>query len=329
MRMASMSVFLRVRMPILAALAAFAASAPCAADPCDQKYLFDSAYQVILSGPTADSLKPESTTALDETMSDAVLLHADTEYRIITGFDAGTCGDWEKASLMEALRKKNDTAMAAVKDTSRFIKFNRGPFPDDSTPLVYWFGFADSLPDTGTVKVVDVIGQSDSGGPVHIWYGTAVMVIKRKLGGNEVPLTFRYPKLNSHPDSAALQALLVDPWKKEANNDTQKVSIKVQLIRVTYDTVHAANARRAPRLHAGFAVSRSGEGVLIRAGEGWDARSGAPSLVNLAGAAPAALRPEGAAWRWDGRTANGAKAPAGIYFLRSGVRILGRFFFSR
>jgi len=88
-------------------------------------------------------------------------------------------------------------------------------------------------------------------------------------------------------------------------------------------------APRAARAAAGFQASQVGNLVLIQSGAPASGLSEPLGLYNMMGHKMAALHPTGYVYQWNGKTSAGAEAPTGVYFVQSGSRILGKFFYSR
>lgn len=316
------------------ALSATFAAAVSHALVCDENFHWKSAYQRMLSGKTTATLGLDSTKTLDKTMSGTAILHDDTQYEMFTDFTgAGACDAWKATVIDMAFRAKGDATMKTKHETSHFTKLNPGNYPGDTAvTLDYWFGFT-TANNTSPISIYEVIGKSPSESMLHVWYGNATMkrdVFVKDVGTPKYTQTYRFTKLNNHADSAELQKQLISGWTSEVDNDTQHITIKVQLIKVYYDNDTSTAARPAPAVKAAaFQARQVGEMMLLQAGEAKGAPSEPLGLFDMMGRKVAVLHPTGYMYSWNGRTASGEQAPPGVYFAQTGNRILGKFFYSR
>jgi hypothetical protein len=260
-------------------------------------------------------------------------LHDSTEYRMITDWDGqGTCDTWVKKEVTFAKRIKAKPTFAYEKTSEYSVKINDGEFKFKAPGWdEYWFGFASSVSGE-TISLYDAVGKFKGKPMLVMWYGNATMkrTIYSTTGASKGSFTHFYPELTSHPDSSALTAVLLNTWKAYAPSDTQKIEFTVQLIKIMYDSLPSPQSgiRAAAAKATGFQVSQTGNLVLIQPGA--NNASGEPlSLYGMMGNKIASLHPTGYIYQWNGKTASGADAPTGVYFVQSGSRILGKFFYSR
>lgn len=319
--------------PILAVLLAAAVHGAI----CDKTYYLQTGRLVMLAGPTTASVIPTSTTTVGKELAGVEIMHPETEYDVVTRFEgASACADWKKTNIDFTSRKKGANSFSAITTSSNLVKLHSTPYPFAiGIDFEYWFGFASSLKGD-TAIIFEAIGKLRAGATQpHVWYGTATMTRNIKdavLGTPKGVRTHYFQALTSHPDSAALQKALLDPWKDFKDNDTQTVSFKVQLIKATYDSIPPSTGIRGGASRsksAGFQSSQSGNLVLIRPGGNTIAPAEALGLYNMMGHKIATLHPTGYHYQWNGRTSAGAEAATGVYFVQSGSRILGKFFYSR
>lgn len=301
---------------------------------CNQDYHLQEAYQYILTGNTSAAMTAGAALKLNKDMGGATLLHDTTEYRLITDWDGkGTCDAWAKREVTFNYRAKAGKTMGTQKSMDYFLKLNSGAF-QFKTPGwdEYWFGLASKVAGD-TVQLWDAVGKFKSESKLKIWYGNATMkrTVRDSLGSAKESFTHFYPEITSHPDSAALVKILLDTWKQYVTGPRLTVDFKVQLIKITYDSLPTPSTRVAASRHAkanGFQASQTGGAVLIKAGA--NAVAGEPlSLYGMMGNKVTTLHPTGYYYQWNGKTAQGAEAPPGVYFVQAGNRILGKFFFSR
>lgn len=304
------------------------------ASVCDQAYHFQSAYQVILTGTTTTAnIKQDSRAVLDKSLGGATLLAPETEYQIVTDFSGGTgaCKTWTAGPIDYALRKPGETKFGKTRVDSLLIMLQAGDYPGIPLGLEYWFGFASGVVNN-QATVVEVVGKAKTSKLMHLWYGNATMKkeIKNSLGSVISTQTFFYRKLFSYPDSAGLQKNVMKEWSNEVNNATQNVSFTLQLIKVLYDSVASPQGITGGKVRSpGFKATQNGQLVFIQTGDKNANLTEAVCLFNMLGLKIATLHPTGYLYQWNGRTSTGADAPMGVYFVQSGSRVLGKFFYSR
>jgi hypothetical protein len=319
---------------ILSAFTGLVITGTVIASVCNQKYHLQSAAQVMLEGDSPSTLKQKGESLkLNKSMNNATILHDSTEYKLMTDFDAtGTCDEWTKRSVDYAIRKKGERNFANT-SMDYFLKLNIDPFTLKKPGWDgYWFGIASSI-ENGTVSLFDAVGKNKIETQMYLWYGNATL--KRTFRSKEgAPLGFTshfYPYLTSHPDSAALIQVLLDTWKTYVKSDTLEVLFSVQLIKVVYDSLPSPLVKlKSPKLKSvsGFQTSQVGQMVLIHSGQN-KTFSEPLSLFGMMGNKVATLHPTGYVFQWNGKTSNGEQAQTGVYFIQSGNKILGKFFYTR
>ncbi|MDB5050326.1 MAG: hypothetical protein JWO30_3397 [Fibrobacteres bacterium] len=305
------------------------------ASVCNQTYHLQDATQFMLTGSALATLKQQGAAVhVDKGMNAATLLNDSTEYRMITDWDGtGTCDAWVKKEVKFAKRKRGESKFAVEATSDYSVKINDGEFQFKKPGWdEYWFGFASSVSGT-SISLYEAIGKFKAKSKLDMWYGNATMKRTIRSGTGAITGTFThyYSELTSFPDSAELSATLLNQWKDSVNTDTRNVDFTVQLIHITYDSMETPITRIAsvkPKA-SGFQVSQTGNLVLIQPGEKAANSSEPLSLYGMMGNKIATLHPTGYLYQWNGRTASGAEAPTGVYFVQSGARILGKFFYSR
>lgn len=299
---------------------------------CDKTFHFQQATYHVLTGPTATSLTTQSSQGVGKSMGGVEVIHPETEYDVVTRFEgAGACSTWKQTTIDMASRRKGSNTFTATSSNTNFVKLHATPYPFATVDFEYWFGFASSIRGD-TARIFEAIGKLKTGATQpHVWYGTATLTRNVKDANLGTPIgtrTHYFLTLTSHPDSAQLLASLLANWADIRSNDTQTVAFKAQMLKVTYDTVPpAARARAAKPKADGFLASQSAGQVLIRPAAGNSAPSEALGIYNMMGHRVATLHPTGYMYVWNGRTAAGAQAPTGVYFVQSGSRILGKFLY--
>jgi len=141
-----------------------------------------------------------------------------------------------------------------------------------------------------------------------------------------------YSLLAGPMDSAALDNYLTSTWAGTMPWDaTHHPLVYEQLIKVVYDTAPSPSLiyRQAPHSKAAFSAWQQGPMVWIHVGPDLAARGEAVELYDMFGRKTASLQPSGYLYAWDGKNLMGGNASSGLYFARSGNRILGKFVYGR
>lgn len=304
-----------------------------AAKVCDQTYHFQEATQYILTGPSLGQLVPGSATRLNKSMGEATLLHDSTAYKILTDWDGkGSCDGWVKREVTYAVRGKGAKSFASQTFPDYYVRFFDGEYTYKKPGWnEYWFGIADMMKGD-TAFLADQAGKFKADANLTLWYGTASMKLttRTKNGALVNTQTGFLMEAGDHPDSATLAADLIASWKDVKLADTQTVDYTVQLIKVRYDSIPSPSRLVAgkPRANPGFSARQTGNLVLIQTGAK-GAGSEPLGLYNMLGYRIATLHPTGSQYQWNGKTAVGADAPTGVYFIQNGNRVLGKFFYAR
>ncbi|HLP42706.1 MAG TPA: hypothetical protein VK465_14445, partial [Fibrobacteria bacterium] len=301
---------------------------------CDKTYYMQSATQILLNGTTAEGVTPSSVNALNSGFSGIEKLHAEISYRLMTRFEGnGACADYKQTKVDFAARPKGQADFQTLATTTNYVRVNYYPYPSQFTAGIdadYWFGFASEMKGD-TAKITETLVKLKGATRPVQWYGTAILTREVNASGTPIGTRIHYwRELFYSPDSAKLIENLLKEWKDFKTNDTQTVAFRVQVIKVVYDSVPATVRLRGSqaRLRSGFEARQTGSQVLIQLGDR-QADAGALGVFNMMGHQIATLHPTGYAYQWNGRTSVGAEAPTGVYFVQSGNRILGKFFFTR
>jgi hypothetical protein len=299
---------------------------------CDQAYHFQEGYQYIFTGTSKTSLTSSAPNKLDKQMGSATILHDSTAYKILTDWDAkGSCDSWVKREVSFAERDPAAKEFQSSTSSDHYVRFFDGKYPYKTPGWdEYWFGIADGM-HGDTALLSEEAGKFKNQSQLNLWYGAAIVKITtRTKNGALVQTQNGFMKTAaSHPDSAALATDLLSSWDNIKMADTQTVDYTLQLIRIRYDTLPSPIGVKAQKTDAsGFLARQTGNLVLIQTGER-AAESGPLALYNMLGNKIATLHPTGFYYQWNGKTAVGADAPTGVYFVQAGNRVLGKFFYSR
>ena len=303
---------------------------------CDKTYYMQSGSLTVLAGP--HGLEVSSRATVDKFMNGVDVIYPDTEYEVVTRFEGnGACSEWKKTNIDFATRHEGIQRLHQRHHECQFHPAApRQVLLDSAVNFEYWFGIADSV---GRLRASD---RGHREAPrretmPHVWYGTAIVVqtIKDRVTGvgKGTPHTTSTESLASHPDSATLQADPAEPLEeregqRHANRHLQgpdDEGASTTRCRRTVGVRERVQAQgRPPSRPANPATwcSSARERGRSRPTE-------ALGLSNMMGHRIATLHPTGYLYQWNGRTAAGAEAPTGVYFVQSGSRILGKFFYRR
>jgi hypothetical protein len=310
------------------------AAAALHAFPCDKAYHLQSATEVILTGKKLDELTRQSSKVFDKTLDGASLLFDSTEYKIVTDFEgAGSCETQKLTNIDYAYRAKKGTSFGPLHESNRYVQFVPGDNPFGGVAMDYWFGLTASTDSTAAYFAV--IGKPKAMSQLQAWYGNATLektIVDPVLGTKKPGGSTRfYWNALTHLDSTVLFKSLTDAWKTEVNNDSIHLNFKIQIIKVVYDSTAPTplGLRGARTKVAGFHAEQVGNLVLINAGEWKQGVSEPLGLFNMMGQKVAALHPTGYLYQWNGKSSMGGDAGTGVYFVQSGSRVLGKFFYTR
>ena len=317
-----------MRFPIHGLFLAASLAAPILAGAalCDETYYLQSIAQTVWEGTDAKALQLKDAKTVSANLSNLQVLDNVMRYSIITGFE-GACS---KESKPVNLKVKPNTAaafkdsvdngyMAQMFDTNSLIA--NGPRFD------YWFGF---FKPAATLKFY--LGRTNSQGPAFVgWYVGIYYSDSTKDTSGIWKSLGHYYDLQGPNDSADLEKLVLNETirKLPANGATYRAHYRVQFLKVSYESKVPNKVIGAkPRMADGFRARQTGNLVLMQIGE--KSLEGQPlGLYGMLGNKIATLHPTGSLYQWNGRTAAGADAPTGVYFVQAGNRTLGKFFFAR
>ncbi len=293
---------------------------------CDDVFNLQTVNQTLLTGNNPASLSKTSKSVLPN-LSNLDIISPSLNYKIITRFD-GSCA---KAPKPVVVRQKaaGKTEFTDSTDAGYQIQMF------DSTTLLetykydYWFGFyqpADAL--------IAYIGRMNSNSEAFINFYAMVTFVDstRNTTSGLWSVSSGYVGPSGPADSASLHNRLLEATQRKdvAQGADRKIRFTVQMVEVRYENKPAPVSLAASKRKAsGFQATRTGNLMLIRPGEN-SARASEPlSLYGMMGNKIATLHPTGYLYQWNGKTASGAEAPTGVYFVQSGSRILGKFFYTR
>jgi hypothetical protein len=295
---------------------------------CDDTYNLQTVSQTSFEGTDANGLTRTDTKSVSANLSDLKVLDNLMRYGVITRFE-GSCAKAAKPVTMK-VKERNATAFADSVDNGYSIQMF------DSNSLVgtkkfdYWFGF---FKPADTLRIY--LGRTNAEGDgFSNWYAGVFYTDSTKNESSGLwTVQSHFYDLTGPDDSISLERQFLDQTirKLPANGANYRAHYRVQFLKVSYEN-KPAPIRVAPparsALPNGFLASQTGNLVLIQPGD--KSLNGQPlSLLGMLGNRIATLHPTGYLYQWNGKTAVGADAPTGVYFVQAGNRVLGKFFYAR
>lgn len=294
---------------------------------CDETYYLNSVSQSVYSGSDPAALSESARSPVKPDLSDLTILDTNVAYNVIVGFE-GSCAKAIKPITLKG-RAPGKTVFKDSTDNSYMVQMYDSNQRVDEYKYDYWFGF---FKPANALRIV--LGRYNAKSEMFVnWYAAAVYrdSVRNPESGIWAPAVTHFYPLQGPDDSAALQEQFVDATiGKETVDANHKGRYMVQFIKVSYDSKPPTRIlRRSRTASSGFQANQTGDLVLIRPGGNASAKGEALSLYGMMGNKVATLHPTGNAYQWNGRTSSGADSPTGVYFVQSGNRILGKFFYSR
>lgn len=296
---------------------------------CDDTYNLQSVTQTYFEGTDANALTRTETKSVAVNLSDLKVLDNLMWYGIMTRFE-GSCAKAVKPVTLK-VKPRNTSTFKDTVDNRYSVQMFDTTTRVGTKKFDYWFGFfqpADSL--------VDYLGRINAQGEAFVnWYlGVAYTdSTKDSVSGLWGSPGTHFYDLSGPDDSVTLERQFLDQTirKLPANGPNYRVHYRVQFLKVSYENkpapIRIATSARSA-MPSGFMASQTGNLVLIQPGD--KSINGQPlSLYGMLGNRITTLHPTGYLYQWNGKTAVGAEAPTGVYFVQAGNRVLGKFFYSR
>lgn len=317
-----------MRFPILRYFLSVAAIGPAMAIAamCDDTYNLQSVTLTQFEGSDAKALPRKSTQELSPSLAGLNVLDTLMRYAVITRFE-GSC---TKAAKPVTLKVKPSGAKAFTDsvDNGYQVQMFDSSTMVDSLKYNFWFGF---FKPAETLSMF--FGRNNAQGPAFVgWYvGIAYTDSTKDSSGLWKVRPGVFYHLTGPDDSMALEKRVLDATirKQPSNSGTYRAWYRVQFLKVSYENKPAPNRVMPPHraLPSAFLARQTGNLVLIQIGDK-SAGSEPLGIYNMLGSKVASVHPIGAFYQWNGKTAIGSDAPAGVYFVQAGNRVLGKFFYS-
>ncbi len=292
---------------------------------CDDTYYLNTVSQVIYSGGDAKNLTLKKASTVKPDLSNLEILSPIMTYKVLARFD-GSCTKAVKPLLFKNKGMSKTTFADTIQSDYNVQMFDSNTHVETRI-FDYWFGFfkpADAL----DFYVARINATSES---FTNWYAAVYWTDSlRNTTSGLWSATSHFYDLNGPGDSTALDHGLLDAGglRGRVIDENHHYFFNVQFVKVGYE--NKAPSRILSRNPiASFQANQTGNLVLIQPGEK-TANSNEPlSLYGMMGNKIATLHPTGYVYQWNGKTAAGSEAPTGVYFVQSGNRILGKFFYTR
>lgn len=293
---------------------------------CDDVFNLQTVNQTLLTGNNPASLTKTTKSVLPN-LSNLDIISASMHYKIITRFD-GSC---TKASKPVVVRQKagGKTEFTDSTDAGYQIQMFDSNAQVETYKYDFWFGFYQPAE-----ALIAYIGRVNSKSEAFINHYAMVSYVDstRNPTSGLWSVSSGYVGPSGPADSASLHNRLLEATTRKdiPQGADRKIKFTVQMLEVRYENKPAPVSLAASKRKAsGFQATRTGNLVLIQPGEK-SARASEPlSLYGMMGNKIATLHPTGYVYQWNGKTSAGAEAPTGVYFVQSGNRILGKFFYTR
>lgn len=295
------------------------------AELCDETFNLQSIEQTIWEGDDPKALQRVSSKTIPGNVSEVQVLNNLMLYSIITKFE-GSCAKAQRPITLKVKPGNSGSFKDSVDNSFKVQMF-------DSTTVVnshkydYWFGFF--KPDSA-LRIY--LGRTNSKGPGFVGWYVGIYYRDSTKNNGVWPLGVgHYYPLTGPDDSVTIEQefLAKDIRTLPASGASYGVRYWIQFLKVSYENKPSTGIR--PSRHAPlsrFKSSQTGNLVLIQPGD--ESVEGQPlALYGMLGTKIATLHPTGFFYQWNGKTAAGADAPSGVYFIQAGNRVLGKFFYSR
>ena len=291
---------------------------------CDDTYHLQSINQTLLVGSDPKNLVKTSK-LIKPDLSNFDVISLSLNYKIISRFE-GACSK----AVMPITFKHKASGKSAFTDTVD-NSFNNQMY--DTNTLIekykydYWFGFYQPKD-----KLIAYLGRQNIQSEAFTNFYAAVFMIDsvRDAVGGGWTVSPRSIGPSGPADSGSLDQALLAGIRNMTFDANHRSYFTVQFLEVKYENKPAPVALAQTRRSAThFQVSQTGNLVLIKPNEKSPMPHESVSLYGMMGNKVATLHPTGYVYQWNGRTSLGAEASPGVYFVQSGEKILGKFFYSR
>jgi len=317
-----------MRFPILRYFLSVAAVGPAIAIAamCDDTYNLQSVTVTQFEGADAKALPRTGTQAVSPGLADLNVLDTLMRYSVVTRFE-GSCTKEAKPVTLKVKPSGAKAFTDSVDDGYQVQMFDSSTRVDE-LKYDYWFGF---FKPAQTLSLF--FGRNNAQGPAFVgWYvGISYTDTIKDTTGLWKPQPPKFYHLSGPDDSIALEKQVLDATirKLPPNGDNYRARYRVQFLKVSYENKPAPISVIPPRhsLSSSFLARQTGNLVLIQTGEKM-AESEPLSIYNMLGSRVASVHPIGSFYQWNGKTGVGSDAPAGVYFVQAGNRVLGKFFYS-
>jgi hypothetical protein len=309
-----------VRLAILALVPAFSW-----AFICEDTYHLQSVSQTIYSGDNPKNLTNVQKKLVKADLSDLDILDSNIAYRVIVKFEGACLKASKPVTIKSRLARKKDFTDSVTSEYQ--IQMFDSNTRVEGFKYDFWFGFF--KPDT-TLRMV--LGRTNANSTqFENWYLAIVYTDSTRDSSGTWPRgRTHFYELIGPEDSLVLEKRVLDETlRKVVVDENHKGRFSYQFLKVSFDSKVPTKLHPRNSPATKFHVDQTGTLVLIQPGEKQAINGEAVSLFGMMGNKIATLHPTGYVYQWNGKTSIGADAPTGVYFVQSGGRILGKFFYVR
>ncbi len=309
------------------------------APSCNDTYYLQGASQVLRMGPlnpandTASFKKTTKVLKTDltdlENLSDDILgTPLPMNYSMPLQFKPN-CMNLAPATIKYRYKASNQTVFS-LRDTT----YTRIQLYDSLSALQgfnyeWWFGFYPNHRDT----LVYYLGKEKNQSQFSAWYGISYLMDSVRNPSTQIwAANIRFVSSIVGPlDSVKLEASLMigNGWRAKPWNADSHPSLFVQMVKMYFGNTISAIRSGSNRSIPSFSSQQQGQLVLIQVGRDQAIQGKALELYDMFGRKSAVLFPTGFLYTWNGKDLQGNHAPGGVYFARSGGKVLGKFVYSR
>jgi hypothetical protein len=295
---------------------------------CDDSYNLQSVTVTNWEGTDANALSHTGTKNVSPDLSNLQVVDSALRYEVISKFE-GACTKTTKPLTLKVKPRYARTFKDSI-DNGYMVQMFDSNTTLSGKKFDYWFGFFNP---EATLRTY--LGRTNSQGPGFVgWYVGVYFTdstMTKDTSGLWQVRNGVFFDLSGPDDSLALESQVLGATirKQPAYSKEYRVHYRVQFLKVSYEN-KPVQIRVMPSHRSfipSFQARQTGNLVLIQTGEK-SAGTEPLGLYNMLGNKVATLHPTGYLYQWNGKTAVSSNASAGVYFVQSGNRILGKFFYS-
>ena len=300
-----------------------------AAPLCGDTYYLQSVKQTLLMGTDAKALTVKSVKDVSPNLTDFEV-NGSVNYKLLTQFE-GSCTKAIKPITFKK-RTVGSTTFTDTVDNSYQVQLYDTNTRVSEFKYDQWFGFfkpAESLHF--------VLGNYSAHPESFVnWYVAMTYTDSMHLpdsvranGGPQWGFSTSTYSLSGPDDSLVLEKMVIDSTIRKIVPDSnhKNYSFTVQFLKMSYGNSRPVIGIKQAKSPSHFKASQWGQIVLIQSESIKSDLSETVNLLDMLGNKITSLHPTGYAYQWNGKTAAGADASTGVYFVQVGNRVVGKFFY--